>query len=124
VRDAIVIAGGLAKHADGDQVARHLNLASRLTDGAKIYIPTSGELLAAEGSVGDSTGLILGTEAEAQVNINTASESELDALPGIGEVTTEKIISNRPYSRIEELLEKKIVGKKVFEDIQEKVRVD
>jgi len=55
------------------------------------------------------------------VNINSASVHELDGLPGIGEVTADKIINNRPYERIEALVEKKIVGQKVFEQIKEKI---
>ncbi len=124
VQDVLIRAGGLAEDADRGQVAKGLNLASKLVDGSKIYIPFQGEALVAQGSGGDSGGVILGAEAEGQININTASESELDSLPGIGEVTTEKIISNRPYSAIEELVDKKIVGKKVFEDIKGKIRVD
>ncbi len=55
------------------------------------------------------------------IDINSASEQELDALPGIGKVTVGKIISNRPYEKIEALIEKKIVGRRVFEQIREKI---
>lgn len=47
----------------------------------------------------------------------------MEELPGIGPVTAKKIIDGRPYGRIEELAEKKIVGQKVWEQIQESVSV-
>lgn len=110
LQDGLIAAGGLSKEADREKVARNLNLASRLTDGAKIYIPYKGES-------------VLGGESSSLININSATESQLDILPGIGEVTAEKIITNRPYGAISELVEKKIVGKKVFDDIKDKITV-
>ena len=52
------------------------------------------------------------------INLNTASAEELDTLPGVGAVTVNKIINGRPYSTIEDLLNKKIVNKGVFENIK------
>src|SRR3989344_9192019 len=45
--DAILKAGGLAQEADLEFVSKNLNLASKITDGAKIYIPAKGEVQAA-----------------------------------------------------------------------------
>lgn len=113
--DALILAGGLAENADRDWVARNLNLALKLTDGAKIYIPARAE-------AGNSK-LETGTESSVNnlININTANLPELDKLPGIGPVTAQKIIDNRPYSDVNELLNKKIVGQKVFEQIKSKI---
>lgn len=112
IQDALVAAGGLSSLADRDYVSRNLNLALKLKDGVKIYIPKAGE------SVSQKT-----QNSESQININTASLSQLDKLPGIGPVTGQKIIDNRPYQDIQELLNKKIVGQKVFEQIKERITV-
>ncbi len=122
VKDALLAAGGLSKEADSNMVSKSLNLAAKLKDGAKIYIAYSGEPENLTGAVG---GGVLGVgEAEAMVNINSASQAELDSLAGIGEVTANKIIGQRPYTDIEDLLKKKIVGQKVFDGIKSKITVE
>jgi len=118
--DALIKAGGLGVNADRNWVTKNLNLAAKLADGAKIYIPRIGET-EAESIKGIKS--IKGVNVEDQVNINTASEQSLDSLPGVGPVTAQKIINGRPYSSIDELLSKKIVGSKVFEQIKEKISV-
>ena len=105
---AVGAAGGLTEDADQSKV----NLASKLVDGQKIYIRSVGE---GDGRiVGETTGV----SVSSLVNINTASEAELDKLPGIGPVTAAKIIASRPYGSLEELLTKKVVSKSVFEKIK------
>lgn len=112
IKDALIAASGLSGDANRDWVAKNLNLAQKLTDGAKVYVPRVGE---------DQVKGIKSTTGS--LNINTASLSQLEDLPGIGKVTAQNIIDGRPYSAIEELLEKKIVGKSVFEKIKEKIAV-
>jgi competence protein ComEA len=115
--DAIHAAGGMTDDVDKDAVAKRLNLAAKLVDGSKIYIPPKGEIqqkvLSGQSEVGSG--------ASEQININTASENELDTLPGVGKVTAGKIINGRPYATTDELLSKKIVSKSVFEKIKEQV---
>jgi competence protein ComEA len=55
------------------------------------------------------------------ININTATSAQLDSLPGIGPVRAGKIISNRPYKSLEELVSKKAIGEKEFEKIKDKI---
>ena len=113
VSDAVSVSGGLSDSADTAKV----NLAAKVTDGQKIYIPKVGE---------QSTGTLQSTAGDSVsglVNINTASESQLDTLPGIGPVTAQKIIASRPYSSPEELLTKKAVGQSVYEKIKDLVAI-
>ena len=114
VEDAIREAGGFAKTANGEYISKSLNLAQKLSDGSKIYIPFIGESLSGVGVLGG----VAGTSTQSKVNINSATQSELEALPGIGPVTASKIISGRPYQKIENLLDQKIVTKSVFEKIK------
>lgn len=118
VQDALIAAGGMSETADREKISKGLNLAAKLTDGGKVYIPTVGE----EGLVSaDQTVLGTNSSASNTININTASASELDKLPGVGQVTAEKIISGRPYGSIEELVSKKVVSQKVYNGIKDKI---
>lgn len=111
--DALAAAGGLSSDADRNWVEKNINLAGKLTDGLKIYIPRNGEEVLSENSGGGT--------AVSVININLASVSDLETLPGVGEVTAKKIVDGRPYATIEELLEKKIVGSSTFEKIKDKI---
>jgi len=120
-QNALVLAGGLSEEADRDYVDKYINLASKLTDGTKIYIPKLNEQNTETQNSNLKTQNVLGINS--LININTASLSELDTLSGVGPVTGQKIVDGRPYSKIEELLEKKIVGNSVWEKIKEKISV-
>lgn len=111
VEEALTAAGGITDDADTNYIEKYLNRAMRLLDGQKIYIPRVG----AENAQG--------SKPNAQLNINTASQGELEELPGIGPVTAGKIISNRPYQNISELLSRKIVGQKVYDQIKDQISV-
>lgn len=115
VEEAILAAGGLAENANGEYVSKYLNMAQKLSDGAKIYVPKVGEQYS--GGVSSVAGV------KSQVNINTATQVELEALPGVGPVTASKIISARPYAKIEDLLTLKIVSQKVFDQIKDSISV-
>ncbi|MCL5433348.1 MAG: ComEA family DNA-binding protein [Patescibacteria group bacterium] len=117
IQDALVAAYGLSSQANREWVTRNLNLAQKLKDGTKIYIPTINENTSLNTS-GQSFGI--STQSN-QININTASEGELDTLPGVGPVTAGKIISGRPYNSIEDLIVNKIVNQSTFDKIKEKV---
>lgn len=124
VKDLIVKSGGLSASADRNWFAKNMNLASKLTDGAKIYIPLVGEKVDAASINSQVAGVNSSqTSQNRLININTGTNSELDSLPGVGLVTASKIIQNRPYQTIEDLLNKKVVSSKVFSQIKDKVSV-
>lgn len=113
LQDLLILSGGLSEEADREWVSKNLNLAQKLTDEAKIYIPKIGE---AERSVE-------GTTQTGTISINSASSSQLESLPGIGVVTAGKIIDARPYTSLEDLLTKKVITRSVYEKIKDKVSV-
>lgn len=124
IQDALIEAGGLSEKADRSFISKNINLAAKLSDGAKIYIPRIGEgIKSSTGTTGITGSGTVAGDVSGLININTATAAELDTLPGIGPKTAQKIIDGRPYSSIEELRTKKVVGSKVFEDIKDKVAV-
>lgn len=124
VNDALVAAGGLSEEADRDWFSQKVNLAAKLTDGAKLYIPFQGIESAVSSVVGvTSEGEVAGTAVDSKINVNTASASELDGLWGVGPVTAEKIINGRPYASVEELKTRKILKSNVYERIKDEVSV-
>lgn len=114
VNDLLIKAGGLSAEADREWVAENINLAQKLTDGAKLYIPKQGESPPSVG--GTVAGRFIG-----KININTASQAQLESLPGIGPAYAQRIISNRPYQQIEDLLKVAGIGPKTLEKIKDQV---
>jgi len=114
--DAVNLAGGLKKDADIDKI----NLAKKLSDEEKIYIPKIGEEyveVTESGGSKDSSG---------KIDINTCSKEELLALPGIGEVLADRIIDYREKSKfksIEDIMNVSGIGKGRFEDIKDLIIV-
>lgn len=124
VQDALIAAGGMSEEADQEKVAKAMNLAGRITDGGKIYIPLIGDTAgAAQGGSTDGSGQNVMGQMSGSININTASATELDSLSGVGPATAEKIIANRPYEKPEDLVTKKAVGQSVYEKIKERISV-
>lgn len=117
VKDAVDLAGGLTKSADIDRI----NLAKKLKDEDKIYIPAIGEEVSQNIeaiNTGSDNGLI---------NINTCSKEELDSLPGIGSVIADRIIEYRKSSRFESIDDIRNVsgiGDAKFNDIKDLITVD
>lgn len=102
--DALKRCGGFSAQADKYTIARNFNLAKKLVDAEKIYVPYLGE----------NPNLTYEETNSTLVNINTASQTELELLPSVGEKTAQKIIDNRPYLELNELETKKVLGPKTY----------
>jgi len=126
VEDAIRQAGGFSEQAHKQFVSKSLNLATKLIDGQKIYIPFEGEL-ASIAPIATTAALIPSvsnqTIQSGIVKLNSSSQSELEELNGVGPVTAKKIIDGRPYNTVGELLSKKVVSKSVYEKIKGEVGI-
>ena len=125
VDDALIVAGGLSFSADREWVEKMLNRAAKLTDGQKIFIPDKqSSVLSAKKNEGyQNVSSNFSASGANLVNINTASAKELDSLPGIGQVYAQKIIEQRPYSNLEELVSKKVIPQSLYEKIKDKITV-
>ncbi len=112
VSDAILAAGDVIPYAAVDQ----MDLAGLLSDGTKITVPMGTEAnRTAAGSAG------------ALVNINTAGETELDALPGIGPSAARKIIEyrneNGTFRQKEELKKVSSIGEGKYKKLQDQITI-
>jgi competence protein ComEA len=99
VGDALALAGGALPEAD----LGALNLARRVVDGEQIQVPARG----------DRAGMLL--------DLNEASASDLEALPGIGSTRARAIIAARPYASSDELVERDVLPADVYEAIRDRV---
>jgi len=126
VGDAITAAGGYSAQVDIAAAALAINLAAVATDGQQVRVPLRGESArlpptGAPGGIPSATGL-----ADGLVNVNTAGEAQLDALPGVGPVTVGKIIAARteaPFASIDDLVDRKVLGTATLEKIRELITV-
>ncbi|MGC8633155.1 MAG: helix-hairpin-helix domain-containing protein [Candidatus Limnocylindrales bacterium] len=123
VADAIRAAGGFGPQVDASAVTSTLNLAEVLRDGQKIVVPQRGNP-AQRSATGSAAGAQGGHGA--LIDLNSASASELDALPGVGPVTAAKIIAareERPFRTVDELATRKVVSASVLAKIRGLVTV-
>lgn len=121
VLDAIQLAGGLLPLAD----SKALNLAAKLSDEMVIYVPEIGEVTPVIENVLTSKDL----ESDGSlVNINTADESLLMTLSGIGPSKAKAILAYReehgPFQKTEDLKNVTGIGDRTFENLQDFITVN
>ena len=127
VIDAIQAAGGFTEDAD----PADLNLAAVLVDGCQIVIGTSaqpeGEVRQGTGGQSPVTSSATGSSTGPTINLNQASEAELDTLPGVGPVTAQAILAwrekNGRFSSVAQLQEVDGIGPKTYAQIEPYVSV-
>lgn len=127
---AVEAAGGMAEGADPD----YLNLAEPLSDGTKIRIPTREEVESGQAEAGVSSSAGSNGQAEAdsgtegRININTADESQLMTLTGIGEAKAKSILAYRQeqgaFEKIEDIMNISGIKETVFEKIKDRICVE
>ena len=131
IEDAIEAAGGLTENAD----ITNVNLAYVLDDGVKIRIPSitdekNGDEQILEEESGENiieeTNMTLGASTK-EVNINKATETELQSLPGIGASLASRIIEyrnqNGKFSKIEDIKNVNGIGDSKYENIKDFITV-
>jgi len=125
--DALAAAGGARPGADLSSI----NLAQPLVDGDQLDIPVlrPTESPAPGGAPASGAGApaLAPLTADQKINLNTATASELDALPGIGPVIAQRILDYRaqhgPFARPEDLMEVSGIGEATFNRIKDDVVV-
>lgn len=134
VQDAVAAAGGFTAEAQDSG----LNLAALLEDGARVQVPAKPQAESPAPTTGvqpkeeettDQPPSPPAPEASTKlVNINTATQEELETLSGIGPATALKIITfrteNGPFGSIEEIQKVSGIGPVTFENIKDFIRVN
>lgn len=145
ISDALEKAGGTKENADLSQI----NLAYKIEDGMRIYIPKKGELVQDKEKIEDKTQEIvtgkstditnttsvntnLSTNKKSKtdiekINLNKATQTELETLPGIGPSTAEKIIAYRKengnFKNIEDIMNVNGIGESKYNKIKDLISV-
>ena len=123
VLDLVERAGGLLDSADKNNI----NLAMKVADEMVLYIPVVGEQTPSLTEQGARGSLQVGTTKDGKVNLNSATESELETLPGIGPSKAMAILeyreTNGSFKTIEDLMEISGIGEKTFEKLKEHITV-
>ncbi len=122
-QDAIQAAGGYATNADRDAI----NLAQPIQNGMQLHAPRVGE-----GGNGAQTVILPTGESSSenapQININTATAAELEALPGVGPATAGAIIEYREqnglFGSIEEITNVRNIGPATFNRLKPLITVE
>ena len=123
VIDAITIAGGYTAEAD----STYINHAQRLTDEMVIYVPKIGEEIDLEQQTFISSSTIENQTSNGKVNLNTASETELSTLPGIGPAKAKAILEYRQqngrFKSVDDLKNVSGIGEKTFEKLKQYIEI-
>ncbi|SFC37577.1 competence protein ComEA [Bacillus sp. OV322] len=129
VIDLIAAAGNFSREADKDKV----NLAQLVQDQMVIYVPEKGEAPGMEGALAAPAGAVSvpqgkGGGGDGKVNLNTASEADLETLTGIGPSKAQAILEYRDknggsFKSAEDLKNVPGIGDKTFEKLKDSIFV-
>ena len=104
VKDALAAAGGATADAD----LNHVNLAAPISDGEQIAVPHIGDPTPTPDGGRAKRGATPTPQGDWLLNVNTATVGDFKALPGIGQVTAQRIVTYRdqhgPYASLDDLL--------------------
>ena len=117
VNDLLIIAGGATDKAS----LKDINLAKKLEDEMKIYIPSKEDNLTNEVS-----GQSENSNSSGKINLNSASKDELKTLPGIGDTRADEIIryrENTGFSKVEDIKNISGIGDKTYEKLKDLISV-
>gem|GEM_PF-802208 len=112
VADAVEAAGGATDEAD----LAALNLARPLVDGEQLYVPLPGEVV--PGAPGGPAVV-----DDGRVDLNNATQSELETLPGVGPVIAGRIIDGRPFASVDSLEKVSGIGPATMARLRDLVKV-
>lgn len=121
--DAVEKSGGLTEEAD----TSNINLAYVLQDGEKVYIYSKQEIeeLKINGNLNEEISSM--NKKDTKININTATQTELEEITGIGPSLAQRIIeyreSNGKFKNIEELKNVSGIGDKKFESMKSEITI-
>jgi len=96
------------------------NLITRILIALFAVSLTSGMVLAQAKSTKDTAPAAAAAEADL-LDINSATKDQLDALPGIGEKFSQKIVDGRPYAKKTDLVRKKIIPQATYNKIKDQI---
>ena len=122
--ELLELAGGFCENADTESI----NLAAKLRDGENIHIPTKSESEKKETIAQNSSGETAAQNFQFPININTATQEELEQLPGIGPAKASDIISyrenNGDFQLIDDIQNVSGIGPTTFENIKEYITIE
>ena len=116
VADAVNAAGGVIETADVD----HINMAAHLEDGMQVRVPMRLRDAGEKGAAAST-----GRQTAGKINLNTATEKELQELPGIGPAMSARIVeyreSNGAFQNIDDIKKVRGIGASKFEKLKDRV---
>lgn len=110
--ELIELAGGLNEKADKDKLNKDINLSQVIEDGDHIFIPIISDTSSKK------------TPDNSLINLNTATQSQLDSLPGVGPSTAKKIIDARPFTSISDLKNVSGIGESKYNELKNLVSIN
>ena len=113
---AIEAAGGVSKNAEMSLV----NPAQILTDGDQVRIPSkeiSGKEISSNSATSDQT-----IKSGQRINLNSATQAQIESLPGVGPKMAERILKARPFSSLKDLDAVKGIGPSMLKKLEPLVR--